>query len=119
MPCFILFTNVAASAIPTGFLLETTKIISKAIRKSEDSVTVRIHPGQMMTHGGTTDPCANSELQSIGNMGPEDNVEMSKQISEFLKEKLGIDSTRNYIRFTDLRSHEVGYKGTTFEALWR
>ncbi|XP_067686054.1 failed axon connections homolog [Haliotis asinina] len=93
MPCFLLFTNVAASAIPKGFLSETTKIISKAIRKPESYITVRIHPGQMMTHGGTTEPCANSELQAIGHISAEENIQMSKEISEFLKSKLGIDNT--------------------------
>ncbi|XP_046561495.1 macrophage migration inhibitory factor-like isoform X3 [Haliotis rubra] len=117
MPVFSLFTNVAARDIPEGFLLETSKIITKAIRKPEQYITVRIHPGQMMSHGGTTDPCANSELRSIRNMGPEENAQMSKQISEFLKSKLGIDNTRNYIKFTDLSPHEVGYEGTTFGEL--
>nr|ABX76741.2 MIF [Haliotis diversicolor supertexta]ACI25609.1 macrophage migration inhibitory factor [Haliotis diversicolor supertexta] len=117
MPCFILFTNVPASAIPKGFLSETTKVIAKAIRKPESYITVRIHPGQMMTHGGTTEPCANSELQAIGHISAEENVEMSKQISEFLKSKLGIDNTRNYIKFTNMAPHEVGYDGTTFGEL--
>ncbi|XP_046561494.1 macrophage migration inhibitory factor-like isoform X2 [Haliotis rubra] len=117
MPCFILFTNVPASAIPKGFLSETTKVIAKAIRKPEAFITVRIHPGQMMTHGGTTDPCASSEMQAIGHISAAENAEMSRQISEFLKSKLQIDNRRNYIKFTDLPPHEVGYQGTTFGEL--
>ncbi|XP_071093140.1 macrophage migration inhibitory factor-like [Haliotis cracherodii] len=119
MPIFLLFTNLPASAIPKGFLLETTKMISKTVRKPEEGVAVRIHPDQMMSHGGTTDPCANSELQSIGHMGNEENIQMSKDISEFLKQKLGIDPKRNYIKFTDMKAFEVGCEGTTFEILWK
>ncbi|XP_046335813.2 macrophage migration inhibitory factor-like [Haliotis rufescens] len=119
MPCFLLFTNLQASAIPKGFLMETSTVIAKAIRKPEIYVTVRIHPDQMMSHGGTTDPCANSELQSIGNMGNEENIQMSKEISEFLQQKLGIDPKRNYIKFTNMKPLEVGFDGTTFEVLWK
>ncbi|XP_046335815.2 macrophage migration inhibitory factor-like [Haliotis rufescens] len=117
MPCFLLFTNLPASAIPKGFLLETSNVIAKAIRKPETYVMVRIHPDQMMSHGGTTDACANSELQSIGHMGKEENIQMSKEISEFLQQKLGIDPKRNYIKFTKMERLEVGYGGTTFAAL--
>ncbi|XP_046574130.1 macrophage migration inhibitory factor-like [Haliotis rubra] len=117
MPCFIFFTNVPATDLPDGFLLETSKVIAKAIRKPESYVTVRIHPGQMMTHGGTTEPCANSELQAIGHISAEENIQMSKEISEFLQQKLSIDPKRNYIKFTNMERFEVGYAGTTFAAL--
>ncbi|XP_046572758.1 macrophage migration inhibitory factor-like [Haliotis rubra] len=120
MPCFILFTNVATSDLPKRFLFETSKIIAKAIRKPEslNVVEVRIHPGQMMTHGGTTEPCANSELQAIGHISAEENIQMSKEISEFLQQKLGIDPSRNYIKFTDMKPYELGCEGTTIEVLW-
>ncbi|XP_048237296.1 macrophage migration inhibitory factor-like [Haliotis rufescens] len=119
MPVFLLFTNLPASAIPKGFLLETTKMISKTLRKPEERIAVLIHPDQMMSHGGTTDLCANSELQGITNMGNKENIQMSKDISEFLQQKLGIDPKRNYIKFTRNQAFEVGYKGTTFEVLWK
>ncbi|XP_048237297.1 macrophage migration inhibitory factor-like [Haliotis rufescens] len=119
MPVFLLFTNLPASAIPKGFLLETSAVIAKAIREPESYVTVRNHPDQMMNHGGTTDPCANSELRSTGHMGNEENIQMSKEISEFLQQKLGIDPKRNYIKFTNLKPLDVGYEGTTFAVLWK
>ncbi|XP_048237309.1 macrophage migration inhibitory factor-like [Haliotis rufescens] len=103
-------------------------VITRRVLKSETGVkadivnifqyvTVRIHPDQMMSHGGTTDPCANSELQSIGHMGNEENIQMSKDISEFLQQKLGIDPKRNYIKFTNLKPLDVWFEGTTIEDL--
>ena len=56
-------------------------------------VTVRIHPDQMMSHGGSTDACASVELYSIGALG-EKNPEHSREIAAFIEEKLAISKDR-------------------------
>ena len=57
-------------------------------------ISVCVQAQQMMTFGGTTDPCALIEVMSIGNLGVEENKVLSKIIFDFIKEKLGIEGTR-------------------------
>lgn len=57
-------------------------------------ISVCVQAQQMMTFGGTTDPCALIEVMSIGKLGVEENKVLSKIIFDFIKEKLGIEGTR-------------------------
>ena len=53
-----------------------------------------VTPGQMMTFGGTQEPCALMNIGSIGNLGVEDNKRISAIIFKLIKEKLNIEGTR-------------------------
>ena len=57
-------------------------------------ITVRVHPDQMMSHGGSTDPCGSVEVYSIGKLGPDVNPKHAKDIAEFIEEKLKIPKNR-------------------------
>lgn len=57
-------------------------------------MTVRVHPDQMMSHGGTTEPCASIELYSIGKLGPDVNDEHTVEIGKFISEKLNVSQDR-------------------------
>ena len=57
-------------------------------------VCVFVQPQQMLTFGGTNDPCALIRVESIGKLGVEENKALSKTIFDFIKEKLGIEGTR-------------------------
>lgn len=57
-------------------------------------VTVRIEPDKMMVFGGTSDPCAHVELESIGNLGGEKNKTLSVAIGDFLEKNIGVKPDR-------------------------
>ena len=57
-------------------------------------VSVCLMPGQMMSFGGTEEPCALMSVGSIGKLGVEENKAISATLFKFIKEKLGIEGTR-------------------------
>nr|AYE92699.1 macrophage migration inhibitory factor [Sinohyriopsis cumingii] len=113
MPIFRIYTNTPKSEIPDGFLLQASHFIAKQLGKPESYVTVRIHPEQMMCHGGSTDPCASVELLSLGSLGPTNN-EHAKAISDFIEKHLKIPRQRFFINFVDLDSSNIALGGKTF-----
>jgi phenylpyruvate tautomerase PptA (4-oxalocrotonate tautomerase family) len=46
-------------------------------------------------------------------LGPEENVEHSRIISSLIRDELGIPMENIVIHFEQLKTHEIGYKGTT------
>ncbi|KAL4223994.1 hypothetical protein ACF0H5_017451 [Mactra antiquata] len=113
MPIFNVFTNLSKDKIPDFFLLDASKFIACLLGKPETYVTVRVVPDQMMSHGGSTEPCASVQLMSIGNLGDQNKCH-SENIGSFLKEQLGIPNDRYYIIFTDVARNDCGYSGKTF-----
>ena len=53
-----------------------------------------IIPDVQMGFGGTRDPCAMIEVNSIGKLGIEENKAISKAIFDLIKSKLNIPNTR-------------------------
>ena len=51
-------------------------------------------PDQLVSFGGTSEPCAHIELASIGRLGVEENKALSAVIFKLVQEKLGIPDTR-------------------------
>ena len=47
-----------------------------------------------MSFGGSSDPCAQVAVSSIGNLGLEENKRISKAISEILESALGLKPDR-------------------------
>ncbi|XP_033748511.1 macrophage migration inhibitory factor-like [Pecten maximus] len=113
MPTFAIYTNVPKPEDANKFLLDASKFISEKLGKPEKFVTVRFHPDQLMSHGGSTEPCGSVELYSIG-LGTEKNNEHTKSIGEFIAEKLSIPKDRFYVNFIDLKRTDVGIDGKTF-----
>ncbi|KAK3585336.1 hypothetical protein CHS0354_004602 [Potamilus streckersoni] len=114
MPIFKIYTNTLKSEIPDGFLLEASSFIAKQLGKPESYVTVRVHPEQMMCHGGSTAPCASVELLSLGSLGPTNNNEHAKAISDFIEKQLKIPRKRFFINFVDLDASNIALGGETF-----
>ncbi|CAL1277000.1 unnamed protein product [Larinioides sclopetarius] len=114
MPTFILNTNVSKDKIPEDFLKNTAKLVAELLKKPISYVVVHVNPDQLMSWGGTSDPCANAMLGSIGNLGTSENVKISKALFEHVKDTLGIKPDRMYITYVDLERANVGYMGTTF-----
>ena len=67
-------------------------------------MVVHILPDQMMSWGGTDDPCAFATLGSIGSLGRSQNVKISNKLSAHIKGTLGINPDR-YVKYTV----ELGY----------
>ena len=67
-------------------------------------MSVCVVPDCIMSFGGTSDPCAQVTLSSIGNLGLEENKRISKSLSELLESALGLMPTR-YEPKTDTLDH--------------
>lgn len=55
---------------------------------------MRVHPGQMMTHGGSSDPCASVELYNITDGAK--NKKHAEAIAKFVESKLSIPKNRYF-----------------------
>ncbi|XP_054709936.1 macrophage migration inhibitory factor-like [Uloborus diversus] len=117
MPTFTINTNVPSEKVPSGFLKSTAELVADVLKKPISYVVVHIHPDQMMSWGGTSEPCAFATLGSIGSLGKKQNVAISERLFPHIKENLGINPDRMYINFVDYERANVGYSGTTFAEL--
>ena len=114
MPTLTITTNVGKEKIPDGFLQKTAQLVAELLSKPLSYVVVHIIPDQMMSWGGSNDPCAFTTLGSIGSLGRKENVKISDRLSSHIDEALGIKPDRMYINFVDYKRENVGYAGTTF-----
>ncbi|KAM4051481.1 macrophage migration inhibitory factor-like [Anomaloglossus baeobatrachus] len=114
MPTFELFTNVARDAIPENLLCSLTEKLAKATGKPADYIAVHILPDQMMSFGGTTEPCALCNLKSIGKIGGPQNKQYTTLLSDILTKELHVPPNRVYINFVDLSPNNVGWNRSTF-----
>ncbi|NXL94967.1 MIF factor, partial [Alectura lathami] len=76
-------------------------------------LAIQISPDQVMSCGGSTDPCTVCFLYSIGKMGEQENKVCSKLLCDLLNKQLKIPSDRIYVSFFDLRAGNVGWNTTT------
>ncbi|KAK3084804.1 hypothetical protein FSP39_019346 [Pinctada imbricata] len=113
MPTFAIYTNLPKDKIPDGFVLNASKFLAEQLGKPEMYITMRVHPDQMMSHGGSTDPCGSVEVYSIGALGDK-NPDHADKIATFIEDKLKIPKDRFYVTFVDLKREDVGLGGKTF-----
>lgn len=118
MPHFRIETNVPRSKIPQDFVLKAVPVLAKALGKPEQYCVVSIIPDVPMSFGGTTEPCAIANLMSIGALGVEQNKKHAKILFELVEQELGVKNDRMYITFQDEPTGNVGFKGTTFHAIF-
>ncbi|XP_030074615.1 macrophage migration inhibitory factor [Microcaecilia unicolor] len=114
MPIFSVYTNVSKDAVPETLLAEFTQQLAKATGKPAQYVAVHILPDQLMSFGGSSDPCALCSLHSIGKIGGPQNKTYSKLISDLLKKTLHIPADRIYVNYIDMDAANVGWNGSTF-----
>ena len=113
MPTFAIYTNLTKEKIPPNFVLDASKFIAERLGKPESYVAVRVHPDQMMSHGGSTDLCGSVEVYSIGALG-EKNSEHAVEVAAFIEKNLGIPKDRFYVTFVDLERNNIALNGKTF-----
>ena len=116
MPVLTINTNLPKSSFPNDFCLKMTHILADTLSKPVSYCAVHVLPDQMMTWGGTNEPCASVRCLSIGRLGIEENKKHSKAIMNELN-KLGIESTRIYVDFVDAKPEDVGYNNSTFHGI--
>ncbi|KAM5190029.1 D-dopachrome decarboxylase isoform 1-T1 [Callospermophilus lateralis] len=118
MPFIELDTNLPANRVPAGLEKRLCAATAAILGKPEDRVSVTVRPGLTMALGGTTEPCVQLVVSSIGVVGTaEDNRGHSSQFFEFLTKELALDQDRIIIRFCPLEPWQIGKKGTVMTFL--
>ncbi|XP_059176219.1 macrophage migration inhibitory factor-like [Physella acuta] len=114
MPVFSIATNLKRDQIPENFVREASKFIASELKKPESYVLVQISPDQLMTFGGSDEPCANISLSSIGVVCADKNRKMASKLCQFIEQHLGIKQNRFYINVHDIDAAWCIWNGTTF-----
>ena len=90
----------------------------KIIGKPDQYVAVTLIPDVAMTMGKDANvPTAQATLTSIGKLGIEENKNISAGLFPIINNKLKVESDKCYIIFNDVKTSDVGYKGTTFHEI--
>ena len=107
------YINVSTSAKvndKSKFLEEISILISSLTNKSRRFVMAKIEDNCQMHFDDETPSCF-LEIKSIGSLSPSD---LSKPISDFIYEKMGISMDRIYISFEDVPASLWAWNGRTF-----
>ncbi|GLV36752.1 hypothetical protein CBL_02413 [Carabus blaptoides fortunei] len=118
MPHLRIETNLPKSKVPADFTQRTCAVVAKALGKPVNYCVVTIVPDTIMSMGGTTDPCAQTTLMSIGKLGKEQNKSHSEVLFDHINKELGIPPDRMYITYKDAAATDVGFNGTTFHYIF-
>ncbi|CAG5130087.1 unnamed protein product [Candidula unifasciata] len=114
MPTFAISTNLKRDQIPKDFLPAASKFIASALGKPESYVLIQVNPDQLMSFGGTDEPCAVISLASIGAVGGDKNRKLAPKLSAFIEQQLGIKQDRFYINIYDIDATACVWDGSTF-----
>uniref|UniRef100_A0A2K6E9B3 D-dopachrome decarboxylase n=1 Tax=Macaca nemestrina TaxID=9545 RepID=A0A2K6E9B3_MACNE len=113
MPFVELDTNLPANRVPAGLEKRLCAAAASILGKPADRVNVTVRPGLTMALSGSTEPCAQLSVSSIGVVGTaEDNRSHSAHFFEFLTKELALGQDRILIRFFPLESWQIGKIGT-------
>ena len=107
MPFLKIVTNVPESKIPPNFHVNLTHLLHELLQKPIEYCSVQLQSGQIITFGGSHEPCAYIQLSSIGRLGPIVNLSHSQRIMTELENTLGIYPHLAYIHFIDLKPADV------------
>ncbi|XP_002722605.1 D-dopachrome decarboxylase isoform X3 [Oryctolagus cuniculus] len=118
MPFVELNTNLSTDRVPTGLEKRLGAATAAILSKPEDRVSVTVRPGLTMVRGGSTEPCAQLCVSSIGVVGTaEQNRGHSARFFEFLTKELALGQDRISIHFYPLEPWQVGKQGTVMTFL--
>ncbi|KAK7449765.1 hypothetical protein VKT23_013240 [Stygiomarasmius scandens] len=117
MPALELRTNVKIPNLQE-YIKDFSKLSAETLGKPEEYICVLVLHDQPMTFKGTPEPAFLLNVTSLDNINPEANVKYSAAFFDHFKKTLGIDGDRGYISFIDPGRAYLGFKGTTFGALW-
>ena len=107
------YINVSTSAKVEDkkkLLEEISILFSSLTNKSKKFVMARLEDNSEMYFEDES-PCCFLHIKSIGSLNPS---EMSKPISDFVYEKMGIPKDKIYISFEDVPASMWAWNGRTF-----
>ncbi|XP_072014289.1 macrophage migration inhibitory factor-like [Amphiura filiformis] len=114
MPILQIFTNVPKASLPDGFVGKCSNVWGGLHSNWPKQYTcANVLPGQMMSFGGTQEPCALVFAKTIGKIGKYENKGYTEKLTELLG-SIGVAKNRMHIVFEDLPRENVGNDGTTF-----
>jgi len=109
MPYIYVSTSVKVND-KKKLLEEIVILVSSLTNKSKKFVMAKLEDNSQM-YFDDENPCCFLEIKSIGSLNPS---EMSKQISNFVYEKMGIPKEKIYISFEDVPASMWAWNGRTF-----
>lgn len=101
MPLLTIHTNVSKEKVSQQLLLHLTEVLANMVGKPSSYCAVHVVPDQLMSFGGSCEPCAQLSLLCIGRISPEENKKYSAILAKEL-EALGVSSSRAFIYFNDV-----------------
>ena len=107
------YINVSTSAKVENkkkLLEEISKLVSSLTNKSKRFVMAKLDDNSEIYFDDES-PCCFLEIKSIGSLNPS---EMTKPISNFVYEKMGIPIDKIYISFEDVPASMWAWDGRTF-----
>eukprot|EP00591_Stephanopyxis_turris_P013076 CAMPEP_0195530470 /NCGR_PEP_ID=MMETSP0794_2-20130614/33358_1 /TAXON_ID=515487 /ORGANISM="Stephanopyxis turris, Strain CCMP 815" /LENGTH=127 /DNA_ID=CAMNT_0040661987 /DNA_START=184 /DNA_END=564 /DNA_ORIENTATION=- len=107
-PSMVLTTNLDLGDKKLDVMKGISKAIATHTGKPESYVAVAITDNASVIFGGTDDPCALANMNSIGAIAMESNGAITKDVTELL-EPFGLSQDRIYINFFDLARANVGW----------
>lgn len=114
MPYLKIQTNTALEAEQAQTLLKkASQIVARQLAKPEAYVMVALEPPIPMLFAGSAAPLAYLELKSVG-LPQAKTAEISKVLTEFIEQELGIAGDRVYIEFANAQGAMWGWDGGTF-----
>ncbi len=114
MPLLKLSTSVPVDEAKKPELLASlSSIVAKATGKPESYMMVTLsHETFLMA--GKIQPAAYADIRGIGGFNARVNNQITKELCDLLKSRLGIDPGKVYATFTDVSAQNWGCNGTTF-----
>ncbi len=109
MPYIYVSTSVKVND-KKKLLEEIVILVSSLTNKSKKFVMAKLEDNSQM-YFADENPCCFLEIKSIGSLN---TSEMSKQISNFVYEKMGIPKEKIYISFEDVPASMWAWNGRTF-----
>ncbi|XP_033641516.1 macrophage migration inhibitory factor-like [Asterias rubens] len=117
MPLIKIATNVKGDSIDQeAFLKQAGVAFQETIDKPMSKVLVQLQLDQLMSFGGTTEPCAMIDVLSAGKISKEENMKYTKALTELMA-KINVPQNRMYVIFVDLPRDNIGVKNTVLSEL--
>ena len=110
---FIQINTSSKSVVENEDLLQKdiSKLVADLTGKPENYVMTMIKLDSRMTFAGSDEPCCFMQVKSIGSLNPSS---MSRSLCDLIASKTNINTNRVYIEFTDVKSSNWGFNGSTF-----
>ncbi|XP_044145560.1 D-dopachrome decarboxylase-B-like [Bufo gargarizans] len=116
MPFLDLDTNLPH--LPEDFAEKLCAAAATILGKPKERVNATVRSGLSMVIGGSSAPCAQLIISSIGVVGTaEQNKEHSAKFFEFLTQELNLAQDRILLRFHPLEPWQIGKHGTVMTFL--